>query len=580
MNEEQFLSIMLVWRQSLASANPGLVAAVRDEWDRWLAEQRAQPPNASRPQLIVVANLSCSEDLTAHVGLAQLLAMQNVRCSVILSFPTAPMMRIAQAQARREAWHGLVQIVASSQCRQLLKDLPADAPLALFSGPAILDPQAVREIFMIRHPWKVLPQRKRDGTPYRTFLAGSGFVGRAGDYFEWEATPSEEETGPVDFHQLVSEPAALGLSSAPRAAIRWNSWPEADSVLETADANGSGVDLPSIEGGDELIIRMDREPLPSAVIERRSARLCAPDEPLNIKVPASLLTTMPKIVRLESHKADGRVIGTNLVVRIPPWQLQPWMISSYLNRGGGGNPVIRAFAEGVGCRLAYAEDEPETLSDIPVVWGVLRDSARIISQAQAQWLYFFYIDHAYFNRGHGKSYRITRNRYEAGPVRKCPSDRLTKLGIEIEPWTRSGREIIVCPPTEYFVEAHQCADWLETTLEALRQGTDRPIIVREKPQPGETAVPLKTALRSAHALVTHSSNVAIEAACLGTPVFVNEASAAAPIGETDVSKIETPVYPDREPWLRHLAYNQFSLDEIRRGDAWRLLLELEEREFV
>ena len=84
----------------------------------------------------------------------------------------------------------------------------------------------------------------------------------------------------------------------------------------------------------------------------------------------------------------------------------------------------------------------------------------------------------------------------------------------------------------------------------------------------------------AHALVTHSSNVAIEAACLGTPVFVAPTSAAAPVGRVDLADIEMPIYPDREPWLAHLAYNQFSFEEIRSGEAWRMLLELEERDFV
>ena len=93
-------------------------------------------------------------------------------------------------------------------------------------------------------------------------------------------------------------------------------------------------------------------------------------------------------------------------------------------------------------------------------------------------------------------------------------------------------------------------------------------------------MPLDVALQSAHALVTHSSNVAIEAACLGTPIFVDPASAAAPIGLTDLSMIETPVYPDRQAWLSHLAYSQFSMDEIRDGSAWRLLREQEERDFV
>jgi hypothetical protein len=256
------------------------------------------------------------------------------------------------------------------------------------------------------------------------------------------------------------------------------------------------------------------------------------------------------------------------------------MISAFLNRGGGGNPVVRAFANGVGCRLAYAEDEPEELQDIPVVWGVLRQSDRILAQAKRQGLYFFYIDHAYFNRGHGKTYRITRNAYEAGPVRECSGDRLSELDVDVRPWRKAGREIIVCPPTDYFMQAHGCPDWLDETLSGLRRLTDRPITVRMKPQPGEQAVPLPEALKKAHALVTHSSNVAIEAACLGTPVFVDGASAAAPVGLTDLSQIESPAYPDRDPWLAHLAYNQFSFEEIGDGRAWTMLLDLEERPYV
>jgi hypothetical protein len=256
------------------------------------------------------------------------------------------------------------------------------------------------------------------------------------------------------------------------------------------------------------------------------------------------------------------------------------MISCFLNRGGGGNPVVRAFANAIGARLAYAEDEPPVLQDISVVWGVLRDSDRILAQAKAQSLYWFYIDHAYFDRGHRRSYRITRNRYEAGAIRRCPSDRIAELGIDTRPWRKGGREIIVCPPTDYFMQAHGSSDWLETTLATLKSVTDRPVIVREKPKEGETAVPLPTALETAHALVTHSSNVAIEAVCLGTPVFVALTSAAAPVGLTDLSKIEEPVYPDRDEWLSHLAYNQYSFEEIADGRAWKMLLELEERELA
>jgi len=317
-----------------------------------------------------------------------------------------------------------------------------------------------------------------------------------------------------------------------------------------------------------------------AVIMRQIAELGAPDRRFHVRVPANCLKTEPQPVQIETRGDDNAISRREFTFHVPPSGLKPWMLSAFLNRGGAGNPMIRAFARGVGCRIAFAEDEPDELRDIPVVWGVLRGSDRILARAKAEGLYFFYIDHAYFNRGHGKTYRITRNGYEAGAVRNCPDDRVAALGADVQPWRMRGREIIVCPPTDFFMQAHGCPRWVDDTLDTLRHVTDRPIIVRSKPQPGEQAVPLAQALETAHALVTHSSNVAIEAACLGTPVFVAPASAAAPVGLTDLSLVESPVYPDRDQWLAHLSYSQFSFDEIRDGSAWRMLLEAEERELV
>ena len=130
------------------------------------------------------------------------------------------------------------------------------------------------------------------------------------------------------------------------------------------------------------------------------------------------------------------------------------------------------------------------------------------------------------------------------------------------------------------MNAHGCHDWLETTLATLKAHTDREIVVRVKPQPGETVEPIEDAFRRSFALVTHSSNIAIEAAIAGVPVFVSETSAAAPVGRTDFSLIENPVYPDRTPWLQHLAYNQYSMAELGDGTAWRMLREFETRPFV
>jgi hypothetical protein len=574
MSEARLLTRLLAARRLLATANPALLAWASEQWEAWLLSQRSDPPNPSKPRLFAVATLSCLEDLSLHVGLMQLLAEPSFRCTVLLSVPTQEVARIIGAQARRGGWQHLVHIAVESECLRLLDRLPANSALAVFRLPCAITRDDLDHFTGNGSTHAALDV----GQTHRRHV----FVGRAADFAEWNSMRQEadEDSWLEAIDRLRAESPELLADEwtfAP-SAKRW--WPRALTWNGAVQLHQAGVDVPGVDDNDDLIIRTSREPRDPVVIARRYSRLCEADAPLKIRTPGALLTTAPQVLRVEAHKPDGSIRGTDLLVRVPPSRIEPWMVSAFLNRGGGGNPMIRAFAAGIGCRIAYAEDEPELLSDIPVVWGVLRDSDRILAQAKAQSLYFFYIDHAYFDRGHGKSYRITRNRYEAGPVRDWPSDRFAEFAVDVRPWRKSGHEIIVCPPTDYFMRAHDCLDWLETTLDALRSYTDRPIIIREKPQPGETAVPLETALKPAHALVTHSSNVAIEAACLGTPVFVDPASAAAPIGQTDLAMIETPTYPEREAWLAHLAYSQFSFDEIRNGTAWRLLLETEERDVV
>jgi hypothetical protein len=582
MTNGHFVAGMLAWRRALRSRHPEIATAVAAEWEKWLQLQRQEPSDVSRPLLIVHAQLSCLEDAKAQVGVAQMLAFADVRCAPIFSFPTAALTSIARAEARRNGWEGLISIVDISSCDRLIAQLPGDSALLSFPAPAVLGRALIENQLAQRHYAELSsPLSDEDGAE-ETLLVGKAYFGRARDYAGWQGQQGEPDWTSLIQSLDASGPTAenLGISASPGTRPKRKAWLDPDRPLDTAASAGDRLCVPRIGLGDELVVRTSREPFHSNTIERRPARLLAAAEPFAIHLPGAMLGPAPRMVRVEAHKPDGEVLGGKVLVHVRPSQLKPWMIACFLNRGGGGNPVVRAFAGGIGARLAYAEDEPLILQDIPVVWGVLRDSDRILAQAKAQGLFFFYIDHAYFDRGHHRSYRITRNGYEAGAVRRCPSDRLEELGIETRPWRRSGKDIIVCPPTEYFMQAHGCPDWLETTLETLKSSTDRPIVVREKPKPGETAVPLPKALETAHALVTHSSNVAIEAVCLGTPVFVAATSAAAPVARTDLSMIEDPVYPDRDAWLAHLAYSQYSFEEIEDGRAWKMLLDLEERELV
>jgi hypothetical protein len=202
----------------------------------------------------------------------------------------------------------------------------------------------------------------------------------------------------------------------------------------------------------------------------------------------------------------------------------------------------------------------------PGVWPVLR-------KARAESREFWYCDHGYFGRG--TYFRVTRNAYQHDGAGRYPDDRFRRFNREIQTWNREGSHILVCPNSSIYFGLHGLdADaWLSETLSTLRQHTDREIVVRWK----NTPVRIKQHLENAWAVVVFSSAAALDALIAGVPVFVLAPFAAgARMGLSDLSQIETPVYPDdREAFLSALAYQQWTLSEILDGHAWRALQERE-----
>jgi hypothetical protein len=83
---------------------------------------------------------------------------------------------------------------------------------------------------------------------------------------------------------------------------------------------------------------------------------------------------------------------------------------------------------------------------------------------------------------------------------------------------------------------------------------------------------LEEDLKNAHCVVTWNSNSAVEAAIYGKPVFAfDEGSMVWEIANKSLLDLDTPKYPDRKQWANNLAYCQWTLEEIRNGDAWRHL---------
>jgi hypothetical protein len=181
-------------------------------------------------------------------------------------------------------------------------------------------------------------------------------------------------------------------------------------------------------------------------------------------------------------------------------------------------------------------------------------------------------------------HRVVKNDLQHGEIIPRPGDRFERLHIPIRKWKKDGSKILIAKPDEkpcifYGIDLDE---WVNDTIETIKKYTDRPIEVRERAKERIARVEhntLKDALdRDVFALVTFNSVAATEAVLHGIPSFtLAPSNAASPVCLQDLSKIETPYYPDKDKvyaWASHLAYGQYHIDELKNGDAWRLLNEL------
>lgn len=225
-----------------------------------------------------------------------------------------------------------------------------------------------------------------------------------------------------------------------------------------------------------------------------------------------------------------------------------------------------AFAKGCGgCiseDLDYLHPGPVALFGSPAVWPVLR-------LAQADGREWYYSDHAYFHRH--RYFRITRNNYQHDGIGPSTPDRFLAVGRPVQPWRTVGAHVVVCPNSPIYCRlfGFDVAEWIASVVSTLKAHTDREIRVRWK----HTRWPITDDLVNAWAVVVFSSAAALDALIAGIPVFVLAPFAAgARMGLSDVSRIESPTYPDdREQFLWALADHQWTLQEIYKGQAWREL---------
>jgi hypothetical protein len=210
------------------------------------------------------------------------------------------------------------------------------------------------------------------------------------------------------------------------------------------------------------------------------------------------------------------------------------------------------------------------------VWGQEFTAARLLPEAIRIGRPCWHIDNGYWLSAKGHTYGYYRVTYRGLTPTLLPQApwRAMLRPVPLHSWRASGRHILLALPGPTFGQmlGMDMRPWIAGAAKAIQAHSDRRIRVRRKDSPW----PLAHDLRDAWAVVTHSSNVAVDAVLAGIPVFVAPTSPAAPVGNLDLARLDDPAMPEREEWLASLLAQQVTLDEMRNGVARGLMRKIQE----
>lgn len=211
---------------------------------------------------------------------------------------------------------------------------------------------------------------------------------------------------------------------------------------------------------------------------------------------------------------------------------------------------------------------------VAIVSG-MADAQRAVLQSPVvdDW---YQVDHGYWRRG--EYYRISHRRLWCDGSGPPDFGRFDRLGVGIRPARAGGRAVLIALQTPEFYDrwaGTSQRQWIARAQAHIRARTRRPIVLRHKPigryrrQP-----PLGRALAEAWIVVTHSSAVALEALAMGVPVIVTEPTFCAARLATPFDRLEDPHRPtqdERRELFARIAGHQWTLAEMRSGEAWERL---------
>ncbi len=245
-----------------------------------------------------------------------------------------------------------------------------------------------------------------------------------------------------------------------------------------------------------------------------------------------------------------------------------------------------AFAQGA-ARMGWQFEHTTELHIVPradllLAYGWL--NREMFEAYHRAGLHYVYADLGYWARkrdrndygGHHKL--VVNGRHATGYFQRHPrpGDRL-QLAPPLQPWRSGGQNVIIAGLSAKGAIGHGMRPmaWENEVIAKLRKLTDRPLVYRPKPSwkdarpiqgtifsPGDK--PIEAELAEAHALVTVSSNAALDALAAGVPVHALEGLAS--VMSTPLEQIEQPLRPEgRKQWLQDVSYCHWTRAEVASG---------------
>ncbi len=243
---------------------------------------------------------------------------------------------------------------------------------------------------------------------------------------------------------------------------------------------------------------------------------------------------------------------------------------------------MAAALTGLGYRIAMAPESKPKPVDVLVLWNRYPRDEGFCRAYDAAGARIIIIENGYFGRNFKGSewYAVALSQHNGcGRWAKASADRWRALGIELKPWRKEGREIVLLATRHMgSEETAEPKTWLGDLQRWLRRETERPVRVRQHPGP-QGAVPkvsLEDDLKDAWAAMTWGSSAGLKALAMGVPVFhglkgwIGSSASRWLGGGVDIK--ESRFFGKRAPMFHRVASAMWSLEEIESGKAFKCLL--------